>query len=251
MSVYEQDDLLAQYLLLHYGPPEDILPYDFGPRDALDYPVRCVTELLDEERIPPDARALDLGCAVGRSSFELAAHCSEVIGIDFSKRFIETAQILAVDGATDFYRIDEGELRTPIRFEVPEALPRDRVAFEVGDACHLREDLGTFDVVLNANLIDRLPDPRAFLNRLPALLKPGGQLLLSSPFTWMEDYTPRPNWLGGLERNGHPVRTWETLQNILSPHFKLAKTLDLPFLIREHARKFQWSVARAGRWIRQ
>jgi putative 4-mercaptohistidine N1-methyltranferase len=251
VSIYEQDDLLAQYLLLHYGQPDDILPYDVGPREALDYPVRCVSELLDASLLPPDARALDVGCAVGRSSFELSAQCATVIGIDFSRRFIGTARTLAAGGATDFYRIDEGALRTPLRFDVPLHLPREHVSFEVGDACALREDLGGFDVVLNANLVDRLPDPRAFLRRLPGLVNPGGQLLLSSPFTWMDEYTPRADWLGGFERDGRPVHTWDTLQQELEPHFELAHACDLPFLIREHARKFQWSVARAGRWVRR
>ena len=33
--------------------------------------------------------------------------------------------------------------------------------------------------------------------------------------------------------------------------FERVRVLDLPFLIREHARKFQWSVAQASVWIRQ
>ena len=96
---YESDRLLAEYLLFHYGAAEEILPYAFGPRDALEYPARCVSECVGE--LPPHARALDLGCAVGRSSFELARRCSEVIGIDYSRRFIETAhetELVSKDG---------------------------------------------------------------------------------------------------------------------------------------------------------
>jgi hypothetical protein len=33
--------------------------------------------------------------------------------------------------------------------------------------------------------------------------------------------------------------------------FNLVTTKDLPFLIREHARKFQWSVAQASIWQRR
>lgn len=48
-----------------------------------------------------------------------------------------------------------------------------------------------------------------------------------------------------------PNQTIETLHALLDSHFTLARTLDLPFLIREHAHKFQWSVAQATGRIRR
>src|SRR5712691_9068529 len=77
---YETDRALSEYLLFHYGAPEQLLPYAFGPTDALNFPGRCVTECLSVTRLPSQARALDLGCAVGRSSFELARSCAQVVG---------------------------------------------------------------------------------------------------------------------------------------------------------------------------
>ena len=68
MNPYETDKLLNEYLLFHYAAPGEILPWPGGPHDALDYAVRCVTECLDTKSLPPSARALDVGCAVGRSS---------------------------------------------------------------------------------------------------------------------------------------------------------------------------------------
>ena len=76
---YETAKALSEYLLFHYGKPEEVLPWDFGPSDALDYPARCVSECVAADRLAANARALDLGCAVGRSTFELARHCAEVI----------------------------------------------------------------------------------------------------------------------------------------------------------------------------
>src|SRR5258708_19763664 len=77
MSYYETDRALSDYLLFHYGTPEQLAPYDFSPSDAFHFPVRCVTECLDLALLPSEGRALDLGCAVGRSSFELAPHCPQ------------------------------------------------------------------------------------------------------------------------------------------------------------------------------
>ena len=79
MNFYETDRAVAEYLLFHYGSPEQVLPFDFGPVSALNFPTRCVTDCLDRVRLPSSPRALDLGCAVGRASFELARFCSQVI----------------------------------------------------------------------------------------------------------------------------------------------------------------------------
>src|SRR5574341_1296369 len=99
---YESDRALGEYLLFHYGTREQVLPYPFGPVDALEFPVRCVTECLDRNRLPSQARALDLGCAVGRSSFELARYCATVIGIDASEQFISAARKLQDAGELAF-----------------------------------------------------------------------------------------------------------------------------------------------------
>jgi SAM-dependent methyltransferase len=91
---YETERLLSEYLLFHYGRAEEILPYAGGPVEALGFARRVVTECVDVAGLPPGARGLDLGCAVGGSSFELARHCGEVVGIDFSVGFIRAADEL-------------------------------------------------------------------------------------------------------------------------------------------------------------
>jgi putative 4-mercaptohistidine N1-methyltranferase len=251
MNPYETDKLLGEYLLFHYGTPEEVLPWKFGPSFALDYPVRCVSECVDTTSLPSQACALDVGCAVGRSTFELARHCTEVIGIDYSRRFIEVAAALASEGAFPYERTDEGALITHLLASVPADIARRRASFEHGDAQALRASLGSFDVVLAANLIDRLVEPARFLARLPELVKPGGQLVLTSPYTWLGEFTPKENWIGGFVADGSCRTTLEGLSALLSAHFDLIRTRDLPFLIREHARKYQWSVAQASIWRRK
>lgn len=130
----------------------------------------------------------------------------------------------------------------------PEVVERHRVDFQVGDATDLPQNLGDFDVVLAANLICRLPEPMRFLGRLPELVKSGGVLLLATPFSWMEEFTPVENWLGGAE-DSEP--SFEILRQILTPHFELETTKDIPFLIREHSRKFQYGISLGSRWRRR
>jgi putative 4-mercaptohistidine N1-methyltranferase len=251
MNIYETDKLLAEYLLFHYGTAEEIAPPLPGVNTALDYAVRCVSECVDAAALPPNARALDLGCAVGRSTFELARHCKEVIGIDYSRRFIEAAETVRTAGELGYGRTDEGVLVTKLVAHRPPGIDPERVSFEVGDAMNLRASLGSFDVVLMANLIDRLHTPQDCLARLPGLVKAGGQLIITSPYTWLEDFTLQEDWLGGFERDGARVNTLNGLQAALGANFALAGTRELPFLIREHARKFQLSVAQASLWKRK
>lgn len=238
-------------MLFHYGEDREVLPWPSGPAEALRYPVRCVSECFEPLSLPMPARALDLGCAVGRSSFELARRCAEVIGIDFSARFIAAARQLRDHGELPYSRADEGELSTPLVARVPSEIDRTRVHFEPGDAMELRGDVGAFDAVLLANLVDRLRNPFRCLARLPALVKPGGQLVIASPYTWLEEFTPRENWLGGFPCDGQPLTTREALRELLGADFDLIGVKDLPFLIREHQRKFQWSVAEATIWRRR
>jgi putative 4-mercaptohistidine N1-methyltranferase len=250
-NYYETDRGVAEYLLFHYCLTESMLPAGLSLSGALDFPARCVSECMDVSRLPARARALDLGCAVGRASFELARRCAEVVGIDYSDRFIRVAEHIKANGSFIFACVEEGEISRPCHAVVSSEIDRRRVAFERGDALELRPDLGRFDVVLMANLIDRLANPRQCLDRLPGLLNPGGQLIITSPYTWLEDYTPRKNWLGGFEHSGKPVRTLDTLKEILSPDFQFAFCQDMPFVIREHARKFQLCVAEASVWFRK
>ena len=101
-----------------------------------------------------------------------------------------------------------------------------------------------------ANLIDRLSEPQRCLARVPSLVNPGGQLIITSPYTWMEEFTPREHWIGGFERDGVRVTTLDGLRAALEPHFELTATHELPFLIREHTRTFQLSIAQASAWLR-
>lgn len=239
MNVYESDKLVAEYLLFHFGEAEQILPWSAGPREALEFPARIV------ERFSPGAagRALDLGCAVGRSSFELSRSCAEVVGIDYSRAFIAAAQTLQRDGHCEIGRVEEGHRTTRLAVALPTGVSAGRIAFETGDAMDLRGDLGSFERVLAANLLCRLRDPARLLARLPQLVVPGGELILTTPCTWLAEYTPPERW------PTETTRDW--LMASLEQHFELVAEHEEPFLIRETARKFQWTVALLAKWRRR
>ena len=244
-NTYETDELLHQYLVFHYCTAEDQFPYTFGGSDALDFPKRCALEGPAQQAGLRQGRALDLGCAVGRSTFELARDYQEVIGIDYSHIFIKAANSLKRDGSCMASRQDEGSVTTNLEIQVDTSIDRTRVSFEQGDALSIRDDIGQFDLVLACNLICRLKEPLHLIRRLADLVKPGGCLFLTTPFTWMESYTPKANWLGNGSED-----SFDGLRRGLEPAFNLDADWDMPFIIREHTRKFQYSIAKASRWRR-
>ncbi len=254
--MYDDPQVLNEYLLLHHGSAHDQMPYAFGPRDAVEFPVRCAPWLLDAARnhgVPTD-RALDVGCAVRRASFELARGYREVLGVDLSRAFIDAADALRRDGELYYFREDEGKLGALLNATIDPVIDRNRVSFRQADACSLPAELVDFDAVLLANLLCRLPSPKALLGRLggpQGLVRTGGLLAILSPYSWLEQFTPPEAWLGGYERNGKPVRSPVALGEFLMARgFESLREADEPLVIREHARKYQYIVAHVGLWRR-
>ena len=246
-SFYETRKAISEYLLFHYGEKEAFLLSGIGPTEALNFAKRCGELALRHE--VAKGRALDLGCAVGRSSCELSAVFEETIGIDFSHGLIDAAKAIVSGGTLEAEVADEGDLTVRLALKAPEATRPDRLSFRQGDAMQLPKELGTFDFVLMANLIDRLPNPKTCLDNIARFLNKDGILAITSPYTWLEAYTPKDKWLGGYYTDdGKAVRTYDSLRRILAKAFDELEALNMPFLIREHARKNQYSIAHATLW---
>lgn len=45
-NVYETEKLIGEYLIFHYGKPDELLPYGFGPKESLEFPTRCALECI-------------------------------------------------------------------------------------------------------------------------------------------------------------------------------------------------------------
>lgn len=242
-AVYESGKILSEYLLFHFGTAAEVLPegghWPAGMKEALGFAERTPTWFSKGKA----DRGLDLGCAVGRSAFEMAADCDEVVGIDFSHAFIAAAEALRAGASVDYDRVEEGRLTTRLQAKAPEGELRSRITFRQGDAMALPEDLGTFDRVHAANLLCRLPEPERLLARFSNLVRPGGELVLATPCTWLEEFTPIGNWPEG--------ETFDWLAKWLEPDFELIRRGEEPFLIRETARKFQWTRSMMTLWKRK
>ncbi|MFM8634975.1 MAG: 5-histidylcysteine sulfoxide synthase [Planctomycetia bacterium] len=243
--LYETDQLVTQYLEFHYGADSLGVP---------NFPRACVERTMPHVDPTRRTRCLDVGCSVGRSALEFARHFDRVDAIDFSARFIQSGVRLQ-QGDEVLYEVPtEGEL-TVSRSVSLERLglmaTAARVNFMQGDACNLKEIFAGYDLVFAGNLIDRLYDPMLFLDAIVGRILPGGLLVLTSPYTWLDDYTPKTKWIGGIREAGEPLTTFAGLERSLAPRFDLIHREDIPFVIRETARKHQHTIAEMTVWKRR
>lgn len=242
---YESDVALAQYCDAHYGPDK------FG---VVNFCARISAFCLEQLAARPRRRALDLGCAVGRASLELARGFDRVDGVDFSARFIALARRLQGQGRIRYQHPEEGEVLSDCEvsladFDLTTAAPR--VTFHQGNAQNLAPGFADYDLILAANLIDRLPDPGDFLATIHRRLAIGGILAIASPYAWQEEFTPRRYWLGGRFRAGAPVSSLAGLEGKLARHFTAADApREVEFVIRETARTYQHNIAQLTFWLR-
>ena len=127
----------------------------------------------------------------------------------------------------------------------------NKVEFYQADACNLKPQFTDYDFILAANLIDRLHHPKAFLSEIHKRLNMGGILMLASPYTWLEEHTARSEWIGGFKQAGENLSTLEGIKALLSSHFEmLDEPVDVPFVIRETARKYQHTLSQVTLWKR-
>lgn len=244
---YEADELVSQYIEFHYGETH------FGVDNFARACGEICGNVAEEQKM--SGKALDLGCAVGRTSFELANYFDQVDAVDFSHQFVATAIELKNNGVKNYNIKTEGNLVQNKKVQLAElgyTKITKRCSFKQGDACNLNDEYQGYDLIFAGNLIDRLQSPQEFLTGIHSRLNIGGILILTSPYTWLEEYTKKENWLGGYQNNtGEEVTSLNGLKQNLSKHFDMLKDpKDVPFVIRETARKYQHTLAQMTIWKR-
>ncbi|WP_321311137.1 5-histidylcysteine sulfoxide synthase [Halarcobacter sp.] len=244
-NVYETDEQISQYCEFHYG--DEYYGVKNFPKNSVDV-LKPYLEGIDTKK------ALDLGCSVGRSTFELAKTFDEVLGIDFSANFINVGVKLKKYDSLTYKLATEGELYDEKNVSLEQLNLeeiKEKVEFMQGDACNLKDIYTDYDLIFCSNLIDRLYYPQKFLDDIPNRVNENGLLVLLSPYTWLEDYTPKQNWLGGFIRDNKEVKTLDTLKENLEDRFEFVDTIDVPFVIKETNRKFQHSISQMSIWKRK
>ncbi|WP_320034190.1 5-histidylcysteine sulfoxide synthase [Halarcobacter sp.] len=244
-NVYETDEQISQYCEFHYG--EEFYNVKNFPKNSVEVLKPYLKDINTN-------KALDLGCSVGRSTFELGKVFDEVLGIDFSANFINVGVKLKKYDSLTYKVATEGDLfdeKTVSLADLDLEQIKDKVEFMQGDACNLKDIYTGYDLIFCSNLIDRLYYPQKFLDDIPNRVNENGLLVLLSPYTWLEEYTPKQNWLGGFIRDNKEVKTLDTLKQNLEDRYELVDTIDVPFVIKETNRKFQHSISQMSIWKRK
>lgn len=245
VNVYEQDEMISQYLEFHYGDEYFKVP---------NFPVACIDSCKPYLQDINPQRALDVGCATGRSSLELAKVFNHVDAIDFSEKLIQAAIHLQQKDIQRCILREQGELykcREISLLALGLGDIAEKVNFMQADACQLDDTLINYDLVFAGNLIDRLYDPTLFLQSIKNRINPNGLLVIASPYTWLEEFTQRDKWLGGFKtETGENYTSLDGLKEELLSEFSLIATKDIPFVIRETSRKYQHTLSEMSIWKR-
>jgi 2-polyprenyl-6-hydroxyphenyl methylase / 3-demethylubiquinone-9 3-methyltransferase len=103
-----------------------------------------------------DARVLDVGCGGGILSEAMARGGARVLGIDLAQAVLDVAELHAL------------EAKQTVEYR---AIAAEELAAAAA---------GSFDLVTCMEMLEHVPDPAAMLDTLTALVKPGGDVIVST-----------------------------------------------------------------------
>lgn len=181
-NFYESDESISSYCDLYYGKDNLYTNY-----------VDLLKPYLKDLK---NSKALDLGCCVGRTSFELAKIYDEVLGIDFSANYINIGVKLKLYDFVN-YKIKKEDKTFEERaislkdFDLEKV--KDKVSFMQGDACNLKEIYKDFDLIFYSSLIDKLYYPKKFLEDVSRRINKNGFFVFLSSHNWFNEYINENN----------------------------------------------------------
>ncbi|MFZ4576136.1 MAG: methyltransferase domain-containing protein [Phycisphaerales bacterium] len=237
------DDVIRQHLSSamwdHYGDWDE----PAAPAGAVPGAVaRLVGRAAELGGVCTSGPVLDIGCGVGRSSFELSSRGSGlVLGIDMHGAMTRAAQQVLRTGRVGYYRRSMGLLYEHREFEVELPAGASRVDFWIMDACNPCLAASSFGGVCCLNVLDCVPVPMLLLARISELLAAGGRAAIATPFDWSANVTPLETWIGGHSpRGAFGGKSDELLAALLTPGAHPVAIEGLRLIADE--RKVPWHV---------
>ncbi len=235
---------LSSYAAGHYGDLDPEVPAEERARRGSI--VDLLERALEHAGALPEGPRIDVGCAVGRTSFALAEGTGElVLGIDLNFSMLRTASRVLRSGVVRYPRRRVGVAYDRREYEV-ELAGAERVDFWACDAAALPFADASFAVAACLNVLDCVASPAELLSTLARVLSPGGKALVTSPYDWSPGATPIEAWIGGhSQRTSEAGRSEAVLRRLLTPGAHpaavpglqiVAEEVSIPWRVRMHER---------------
>lgn len=176
---------LSIYLDAHWGDRAD-------PPEGF-----ALGEVIDRlSGLAPVEHAAELGCSAGRLVAELAVTASHVVGLDLQFGTVRRARALLAGEPVAYGRRMIGRHYLPVRTHAG-ALATERVTLLCGDALDPPLLPEAYQRVVAINLLDSVSNPRLLLKVLDGMCERGGEVIVSSPYSWQSGVLPEAHRLAG------------------------------------------------------
>ena len=186
-------------------------------------------------------RSLDLGCSVGRFTFELASFSELAVGVDLNFNIVSEAARIHRTQTVAYARRKRGRWYEEVQIDYR---PPQNVLFLVADCLDPPFRADSFDLVAGLNLIDNVKLPLVLIGQMDALLRQSGYLITGAPYEWRSEICEPQEWLESDELDS-PEMARGIIEGKLFPQMGLNyevvhEILDVPWILRHHDR--YWSL---------
>jgi SAM-dependent methyltransferase len=190
---------------------------------------------------PPNGVWLDIGCSVGRGTFELAGATGDLaIGVDLNFSMLRVAEEIRRTGRASYARRRVGLVFDFIDDPIP-AFPTGNVSFWCTDVSSLPFAAANFEGAISLNMLDCVSSPLSLLCEMGRVLKPNSEAILGTPFDWAAGATEASAWLGGhSQRSPHEGSSLTELRRVLSPNCEAG--LDTGLTIEAETDQIKWRL---------
>jgi len=174
----------------------------WGQEGGYPHLFEAAMQLLAER---PSGLWLDIGCSVGRGTFELARRTGELaVGLDLNFSMLRLAERIRRTRRVRYSRRRVGLVFDPVDNPLAEEFLTENVSFWCADVSILPFPDAAFAGAISMNMLDCVASPLGLLLELSRTIAKGSAALVCTPFDWAVGATALASWIGGHSQRSTP-----------------------------------------------